>query len=204
MKVFYVKQGLIEAVKEVMPHAEHRQCARHIYEGFRKLYSGLEFRLMFWGASKASYPGRFNKVMEKIKKANPNAYEYLIKKDPKTWSRSYFQIGANCEAVENGFSECFNSIILQVRNKPLITMLEALRVIVYERMDVMRRMSEKWTEDICPNIQKRLELTKEQMRYDNIHFLVKHVLFYYNNRSYIFIQCIGFGMLYQLADNFLK
>ncbi|GJT56310.1 pentatricopeptide repeat-containing protein [Tanacetum coccineum] len=26
-------KGLLEAVKEVMPHAKHRQCARHIYEG---------------------------------------------------------------------------------------------------------------------------------------------------------------------------
>nr|GEY75436.1 integrase, catalytic region, zinc finger, CCHC-type, peptidase aspartic, catalytic [Tanacetum cinerariifolium] len=31
-------KGLIKAVKEVMPYVEHRQCARHIYEGFRKQY----------------------------------------------------------------------------------------------------------------------------------------------------------------------
>ena len=148
-----------------MPHAEHRQCARHIYENFRKSYSGLEFRLLFWAAAKATYPGRFNKVMEKIKVANPNAYDYLIKKDPKTWSRAYFHIGNNCEAVENGFSECFNAVLLRVRDKPLITMLESMRVIVMERMNIMRKMMDKWTEDICPNIQKRLELLKDEQRY---------------------------------------
>ncbi|GJW97050.1 pentatricopeptide repeat-containing protein, partial [Tanacetum coccineum] len=158
-------KGLIEAVKEVMPYAEHRQCARHIYEGFRKLYSGVEFRRLFWAASKASYPRLFNKIMSKIKTANPNAYEYLLKKDPKSWSRAYFHIGTNCEAVENGFSECFNSVILSVRNKPLITMLEAMRVIVLERMNTMRRVYDTWTEDICPNIQKRLELTKDLHRF---------------------------------------
>ncbi|GJW78134.1 pentatricopeptide repeat-containing protein [Tanacetum coccineum] len=47
-------KGLIEAVKDVMPLAEHRQCARHIYEGFRKQYSGVEFRELFWVALKAS------------------------------------------------------------------------------------------------------------------------------------------------------
>ena len=117
---------MIEVVKDVMPHAEHRQCARHIYEGFRKHFSGVEFRLLFWAASKASYPGRFNKIMDKIKRANPNAYKYLLDKDPKTWSRAFFRIGTNCEAIENGFSECFNSVLLRVRNKPLITMLEAM------------------------------------------------------------------------------
>ncbi|GJZ22389.1 pentatricopeptide repeat-containing protein [Tanacetum coccineum] len=127
-------KGLIEAVKDVMPLAEHRQCARHIYEGFRKQYSGVEFRELFWAASKASYPQLFNKIMQKIKKANPGAHDYLIKKDPKTWSRAFFRIGSNCEAVENGFSECFNSVLLLVRNKPLITMLESMRVIVMERV----------------------------------------------------------------------
>ena len=92
-----------------MPYVEHRQCARHIYEGFRKQFGGLQFRLLFQAASKASYPQRYNKIMEKIKKANPKAHEYLSKKDPKSWSRAFFREGVNCEAVENGFSECFNA-----------------------------------------------------------------------------------------------
>ncbi|GJY29960.1 multidrug resistance-associated protein 5 [Tanacetum coccineum] len=86
--------GLMEAVKDVLPNAENRQCARHIYENFRKQYIGLEFR--------------------------------------------------GCEAIENGFSECFNSMIVSVRHKPLLTMLEAIRVIVLERMNTMREISRKW------------------------------------------------------------
>ncbi|GJZ23138.1 pentatricopeptide repeat-containing protein, partial [Tanacetum coccineum] len=49
-------KGLIEAVKEIMPLAEHRQCARHIDEGFRKQFGRVEFRLLFWAASNATYP----------------------------------------------------------------------------------------------------------------------------------------------------
>ncbi|GJS60389.1 inorganic pyrophosphatase 2-like protein [Tanacetum coccineum] len=74
------------------------------HKGFRKLYSGVEFRNLFWAAFKVSDPG------------------------------------TNCEAVENGFGKCFNVVLLRVRNKPLITMLEAVRVIVMERMNTMRRM----------------------------------------------------------------
>ena len=96
--------------------------------------------------------------------SNPKAYDYLLKKDPKTWSRAYFHLGQNCEAIENGFSECFNSVNVNVREKPLITMLEAIRVIVLERMNIMRMFCDKWTEDICPNIHKILEATKDQHR----------------------------------------
>ncbi|GJV13349.1 hypothetical protein Tco_1354890 [Tanacetum coccineum] len=39
--------GLIEAVKDSMPNAEHRKYARHIYENFRKQYLGLEFKQLF-------------------------------------------------------------------------------------------------------------------------------------------------------------
>ncbi|GJS47577.1 multidrug resistance-associated protein 5 [Tanacetum coccineum] len=136
-------KGLMEAVKDVMPNAKHMQCARHIYENFRKQYPGLEFRQLFWASSKASHPQLFNKIMDKIKSANLNAHKYLMDKNPKTWSRAFFEVDRGCEAIENGFSECFNSVIVNVRHKPLLTMLEAIRVIVLERMNKMREISRK-------------------------------------------------------------
>ncbi|GJW59086.1 RNA-directed DNA polymerase [Tanacetum coccineum] len=127
-----------------MPNAEHKQCARHIYENFKKQYPGLEFRKLFWAASKASYPQLFNKIMDKIKSANPNAHKFLMDKNPKSWSRAFFEVDRGCESIENGFSECFNSVIVNVRHKPLLTMLEAIRVIVLERMNKMGEISRKW------------------------------------------------------------
>ncbi|XP_071740697.1 uncharacterized protein [Rutidosis leptorrhynchoides] len=89
-------KGLIEAVKDVMPYAEHRQCARHIYENFRKKYSGVEFRNLFWAASKASYPVLFDTIMDRIRAANPNAATYLIERNPKSWSRAFFETNRGC------------------------------------------------------------------------------------------------------------
>lgn len=148
-----------------MPYAEHRQCARHIYENFRKKYSGVEFRNLFWKACKASYVREFERVMDEVRIGNPGAHKYLIDKDPKTWSRAYFELGRACEAIENGFSECFNSVLLKVRHKPIITMLEAMRHILMERIHTMRKISANWKHDICPTIRKRLELAKNQVRY---------------------------------------
>ncbi|GKB10963.1 pentatricopeptide repeat-containing protein, partial [Tanacetum coccineum] len=85
-------KSLMEVVKDVMPNAEHRQCARHIYENFRKQYLELEFRQLFMATSKASYPQLFNKIMDKIKIANPNGHKYLMDKNPKTWSRAFFDV----------------------------------------------------------------------------------------------------------------
>ena len=148
-----------------MPNSEHRQCARHIYEGFRKHYSGAYLQGLFWAASKASYPQLFETVMKQIRDANPNAAKYLIEKNPRTWSRAFFELNRGCESVENGFSECFNYVIVMVRNKPIITMLEAIRTIVLERMNTFRRLAEKWTSDICPSIINKLNWCKDQQRY---------------------------------------
>ncbi|GJZ81062.1 pentatricopeptide repeat-containing protein [Tanacetum coccineum] len=68
--------GLIEAVKEVMPLSKHQQCARYIYEEFRKQFSRVAFKRLFGAASKASYPQLFNKIMKNIKRANPRAHWY--------------------------------------------------------------------------------------------------------------------------------
>nr|GEV29078.1 multidrug resistance-associated protein 5 [Tanacetum cinerariifolium] len=103
--------------------------------------------------------------MEQIKAANPSAYQFSIDKDPKTWSKVFFKLDKGCEAIENGFSECFNSVLVSVRNKPLLTMLEAIKVIVIERMNTMRKISATWTDDICPSILKRIDLMKNHTRF---------------------------------------
>ncbi|GKE90244.1 hypothetical protein Tco_1567719 [Tanacetum coccineum] len=44
-------------------------------------------------------------------------------------------------------------------------MLEAIRLIVLERMNKLREISRKWNPGVCPNIKKRLEWLKEQQRF---------------------------------------
>lgn len=67
--------------------------------------------------------------------------------------------------MENGFNECFNAMLVTVRSRPIITMLEAIRTIVMVRMHTMRTLSAKWIDDICPTIRKRIEWAKEEQRY---------------------------------------
>lgn len=104
------------------------------------MFSGIQFRNLFWRACRASYPREFERVMNEIRLANPNAHKYLTEKDPKTWSGAFFELDRGTNAVENGFSECFNSVLVKVRHKPIITMLEAIRTILMERMITMKKI----------------------------------------------------------------
>ncbi|XP_050241351.1 uncharacterized protein LOC126690281 [Quercus robur] len=58
------------------------------------------------------------------------------------------------------WSESFNSMILEVRDKPIIAMREWIRVRLMTRMYSKRSGIEKFTSDICPNIVQKLEQLK--------------------------------------------
>nr|KAJ0194423.1 hypothetical protein LSAT_V11C800429290 [Lactuca sativa] len=94
--------GLLEDVKDILSHVEHRQCARHIYVNFRKAYTRLEFKRLLWDSTMSGVEVYFKKCMGEIKKLSPGAYEYLMSKQPRTWCRAYFTPRFTCEVVENG------------------------------------------------------------------------------------------------------
>ncbi|CAI9265086.1 unnamed protein product [Lactuca saligna] len=156
-------QGLLEAVKEVMPHAEHRQCAHHICANFYKHFSGEFYKTLFWQAAKSTTDQEFKNNMEKMKELNNDAYDDLMKRNPKTWCRAYFETDRACEAVENGIFESFNSAIIGARGKPLITMLEEIRLHVMERFDAMIRNTNSWKTIVAPNIIKKMRKWHKKM-----------------------------------------
>ncbi|GKB39011.1 multidrug resistance-associated protein 5, partial [Tanacetum coccineum] len=94
-------KGLIGTVKELLPHAEHRLCARHIYANFKKKWIGLHYKSLFWGAAASTLVVHFKHKMELIKNIDPLAYNWLMERDPKAWCRAYFQMDRSCVAFEN-------------------------------------------------------------------------------------------------------
>ncbi|XP_052620834.1 uncharacterized protein LOC128126766 [Lactuca sativa] len=101
--------------------------------------------------------------MEKMKKLNNDTYDDLMKRDPKTLCRAYFETDRACEAVENGISDSFNSTIIGARGKPLITMLEEIRLHVMERFDAMIRNTNSWKTIVAPNIIKKMRKRHKKM-----------------------------------------
>jgi hypothetical protein len=45
------QKGLIKAVNEIIPEAEHRMCARHIYANWRKKHRDKAFQKPFWACA---------------------------------------------------------------------------------------------------------------------------------------------------------
>ncbi|CAI9278605.1 unnamed protein product [Lactuca saligna] len=135
-------KGLHEAITEVLSNVEHRQCARHIYANFKKTYSGVEFKNMFWAASFSTV----ERISEEI-----------------GWT------DVACETVENGIAECFNAIILDARKKPLLAMLEEIRLHMMDRFYHMLQKAEKWELVVCPTAIKKMNKFGEDLRNWNVN-----------------------------------
>lgn len=143
-----------------MPNAEHRQCARHVYANFLKRWTGLKLKNLFWQAAKSTSIPAFESVLEKVKEISDDAYNDLSGKKPCFWSRAFLKPIFACDAVENGISECWNSMIKEFRAKPIILMLEDIRLSVAGRLINQRKECELWTDVVCPTIRMRLEESK--------------------------------------------
>ncbi|KAG5598442.1 hypothetical protein H5410_029812 [Solanum commersonii] len=91
--------GLIGAILNILPLAEHRMCARHILANWAKDWRGLQRRQQFWSIAKSAFESQLRKNVAKMK------------------------------LLDNNMSECFNSWILAARHKTIITMLDEIRVL---------------------------------------------------------------------------
>ena len=75
-------------------------------------------------------------------------------------SRSHFNTHCKCDMLLNNICECFNSNILNARDKPIITMLEKVRVNLMERIHKKRDKMRKCERLLCHAIQAIVETNK--------------------------------------------
>jgi len=81
------------------------------------------------------------------------------------WSRSRFVPRPACDTVVNNMSEGFNSTIVDARSKPIITMMEEIRIYLMKRWASNRKKIATVEGPICPKIKSRLEKEIEKTKY---------------------------------------
>ncbi|KAL6654545.1 hypothetical protein ACP70R_008010 [Stipagrostis hirtigluma subsp. patula] len=150
------QKGLLNAVRKLFPEVEHRMCTRHIYANWRKKYRDQAYQKPFWQCAKASSVINFNFCKALLAQLTPAGAKDMMSTNPKHWSRAWFNIGSNCDSVDNNMCESFNNWIIDVRAHPIISMLEGIRIKVYVRIQQNRSKTANWKGRICPNILKKL------------------------------------------------
>ena len=98
--------------------------------------------------------------MDHLKSLDGEAWKYLADIEPAQWTKSHFSSRALTNCMVNNLSESFNSIIVKAKDKPILSMLEWIRVRLMSKLYIKKADIEKYGGNLFPRIQKKLEQLK--------------------------------------------
>ncbi|GAA0174368.1 hypothetical protein LIER_27771 [Lithospermum erythrorhizon] len=110
------QKGLENAIKNELPHAEHRLCVKHLHANWSNRFPGKMFTDMIWKAAKAANVPYHEASMQKIKNVPIDVYNALSKLDRKKWTRCAFRPNSNCPQLVNNWTKAFNVFIISARD----------------------------------------------------------------------------------------
>ncbi|KAK0588317.1 hypothetical protein LWI29_037845 [Acer saccharum] len=162
------QKGLINAIRELFPHYEHRYCVKHFYNNFKASHKGLILKQLLWGATKSTTKQGFTQYMERLRIESEATYQWLADKDPLHWSRAFFKDIALCDMLCNNMCEAFNLVILKARGKPVITLMEMIMVYLMKMLVTKRAEVQKLHHLIGPKVMKFVEKIKMESSICNL------------------------------------
>ncbi|KAL9663826.1 hypothetical protein QQ045_019218 [Rhodiola kirilowii] len=115
------QKGLREALKDLVPEAEHRLCVRHIYANFCKKFKCKELKDAMWACARASTRGQFIEKMKALKDLDGAAHSYMERFEYGLWAKHAFRNFTKCDCLCSNISECFNAYIRDHMTIPATT-----------------------------------------------------------------------------------
>ncbi|GJZ18808.1 mutator type transposase [Tanacetum coccineum] len=162
------QKGIIPALAETFPAAEHRYCLKHIYDNMKLQWRGQLFKDLLWRCATATTMTHFNRLMEELKQTNKDVYDWLKDILPHHWARSHFSARPYCDVLLNNMCEVLNRQLLDGRDKPIITCLEFIREYLMKRIVIVQKVIGKSKGPLTPKATKILELIKKQASQQSI------------------------------------
>lgn len=149
-------------MRDKFSDSEQRFCVRHLYQNFHVLYKGETLKNQLWAIARSSTIPEWEFNMEKMKSLSKDAYAYLEEIPPNQWCRAFFSDFPKCDILLNNNSEVFNKYILEARELPILSMLEMIRSQIMNRIHTKQEECvKKWSGNICPKIQKKVDKNAE-------------------------------------------
>lgn len=99
-----------------------------MYKNFKVPHPILALKKKIWEYVRETIEAQFNSVMISLRSMNDETYKCVEKVLPKHQTRSCQSGTAKCEMLLNNLYESFNATVISVRNKPIITILEKIRM----------------------------------------------------------------------------
>ncbi|OMO76699.1 Zinc finger, CCHC-type [Corchorus capsularis] len=149
-------KGLDTAIGSMLPMAEHRFCARHMYVNWKKngRHYGEELKQAFWSIAKAPNERVYNQRLEALRGWNSKAAKDIEKTPVRQYCRAFLSADKRCDMIDNNMCEAFNGTLLKARKLPVISLFEQIRRRMMVRIAEKRKECTRWKGNLGPNIWK--------------------------------------------------
>lgn len=159
-------QGLLNAVERILPHVEHRMCARHIYGNLKKIFPRqAEMKNLFWRVAESTTVREYEASVEAVKRYDIRVFEAMMEKNPKNCSLAFCSPMSSCLDVHNNISESFNNAIDPARYMPMVEMLETIRRTTMIRIDLRKRIAADNASRFPSRIMKIIEAEQRKLKF---------------------------------------
>ncbi|XP_022892032.1 uncharacterized protein LOC111406902 [Olea europaea var. sylvestris] len=74
--IFNKQKGLVDSISQYCEGAEHRCCARHLYNNFTLVHKGLTLKNLFWTATRATTVPEWRSAMNELRDISEKAYNW--------------------------------------------------------------------------------------------------------------------------------
>ncbi|WOL07031.1 hypothetical protein Cni_G15766 [Canna indica] len=108
----------------------------------------------FWICAWSTFHEEFVDNLKILGRFEKKAVEDLLRYNPENWCRAYFSFKSKSASVDNNSVESFNSWILKARFKPMIRMLEEIRIKTMTMIAKLDAQCSKWAKDWSPTVLK--------------------------------------------------
>ena len=90
--------------------------------------------------------------MNQIKTYDAEAWKDLEKLNPAAWTRYVFKLNTKCDLQVNNMCEAFNNVIMEYKDKPIITLLEGIQFYISSKIVKLRTILMRYEGSICPKV----------------------------------------------------
>ena len=157
-------KGLENAINEVYPNCEHRECMMHLMLNFKKKFKG-EILDNMWPAAWTYEAEKHESFIAAIEAASPEAIAYLRKHHDRVWTRSKFSAKSKVEYVSNNLAEVFNNWIREKKQLAIVELVDTYREMVMFMRRKRRAVADGLQGTILPSVVKELNQKSKGLRY---------------------------------------
>ncbi|KAH6812957.1 hypothetical protein C2S51_021975 [Perilla frutescens var. frutescens] len=112
--------------------------------------------------NEGNFKEEFDDNLKMLGDISKKAAEDFVAYNPGTFCRAFFSFRSKSHMVDNNITESFNSSIVDARYKPIVSMLDEMRLSAMKRLATNKSLSDTWIMDWSPaclkSYQSNLEL----------------------------------------------